>query len=312
MLIFGLPEAQSFGPAVEEAQKAISLDPDLPEGYKALASLYKLKGWYKKAQEIGHKAVEAGPNNALANNALGEYYYYVGEYDKGFPFIKKAHDLSPAWAFPCSDLGDIYLSLNDPELAEQWLKRALELQPDLWVAHLALINLFINNGEYDKAIAQSQVYQSIHSGDRSSISAAAAELFSGHYEKAQEYYQKIGSQGINLAYIYWKTGKKDEAKTLFQKNSDRLQKQIEEGNELPGIRESMAAIHAVLGDKEAAFSWLDKALAAGWSDYYYALRYPLFENIRDDERFKRIMDNAKARVAEMRRRVEQMERDSSK
>jgi hypothetical protein len=36
------------------------------------------------------------------------------------------------------------------------------------------------------------------------------------------------------------------------------------------------------------------------------------ENIRDDERFKRIMDDTKAKAAEMRRRVEQLERDSSK
>ncbi|MCI0482800.1 MAG: tetratricopeptide repeat protein, partial [Candidatus Dadabacteria bacterium] len=131
MLRFGWPEAEWFDRAINEAQNAITLDPDLPEAYKALASLYKLKGWYKKAQEIGRKAFNAGPNNAVANNALAEYYYHVGEYDKGYPFIKKAHNLSPAWAFPCLDLGKIYTGLNAPELAEQWLKRALELQPDL-------------------------------------------------------------------------------------------------------------------------------------------------------------------------------------
>ncbi len=74
----------------------------------------------------------------------------------------------------------------------------------------------------------------------------------------------------------------------------------------------MASIYAVQGNKEEAVRWLQKAVDAGWREYHYASRYPLFENIRDDERFKRIMNETKAKVAEMRRRVEQLERDSSK
>jgi protein kinase/serine/threonine-protein kinase len=74
----------------------------------------------------------------------------------------------------------------------------------------------------------------------------------------------------------------------------------------------MAAIYAVQGNKEEALEWLEKAVDAGWRDHKCALRYPIFENIRDDERFKRIMDDVKVKVAEMRRRVEQLERDRSK
>jgi hypothetical protein len=74
----------------------------------------------------------------------------------------------------------------------------------------------------------------------------------------------------------------------------------------------MAAIYAVQGKKEDALRWLEKAVDAGWRYYNYASRYPLLENIRDDERFKRIMNETRVKVAEMRRRVEQLERDSSK
>jgi len=38
----------------------------------------------------------------------------------------------------------------------------------------------------------------------------------------------------------------------------------------------------------------------------------MLENIRDEPRFKEIIEKIKARVAEMRRRVEQLERESSK
>ena len=38
----------------------------------------------------------------------------------------------------------------------------------------------------------------------------------------------------------------------------------------------------------------------------------MLKNIRDDERFKRIMAEMKAKVAKMRQRLEQMERDNLK
>jgi hypothetical protein len=85
----------------------------------------------------------------------------------------------------------------------------------------------------------------------------------------------------------------------------------EQGDEGGDIRFFMAAIYAVQGNKDEAIRWLEKAVEAtspAWNTNYI-LRYPLFENIRDDARFKRITDEAKAKVAKMRRRVEQMERE---
>jgi serine/threonine protein kinase/tetratricopeptide (TPR) repeat protein len=314
---FGFPEAEWFDAAVEEAQKAISLDPNLAEGYKALGTYYGfVKGWWRKAVEAGQKAVEANPNNGDACCALGEYYNNIGESDKAFPFIKKAIALSPADAFPYADLGYTYIGLDDLVRAEEWLKKALELQPDLDVATTGLIDLYLALGEYNKAIEEGQTYLSKFPGNPSAYiieSVALAELFSGHYEKAQEYYQKIGEQPIELGYIYWKAGRKDEARKLFQGNLDRMQKQLEQGDESNDIGVSMAAIYAVQGNKEEALRWLEKAVdASPWRNYNNISRYPLLENIRDDERFKRIMDDTKAKAAEMRRRVEQLERDSSK
>jgi TolB-like protein/Flp pilus assembly protein TadD len=312
---FGFPEAEWFDVANEEAQKAISLDPNLAEGYKALGGAYRSKGWWRKALEAYQKAVEANPNSALACGALAECYNNIGELNKAFLFSKKEIALSPAEAFPCVHLGHTYYGLDNPVRAEEWYKKSLELQPDLDVAHTGLIYLYLALGEYNKAIEQSQTGLSKFPGNPSAWiieSAALAELFSGHYEKAQEYYQKIGEQPIELGYIYWKAGRKDEARKLFQGNLDRLQKWLEQGDESNDIGFSMAAIYAVQGNKEEALRWLQKAVDAGYRYYRYLSRYPLLENIRDDERFKRIIDETKAKVAEMRRRVEQLEKDNSK
>jgi serine/threonine protein kinase/Tfp pilus assembly protein PilF len=311
---YGFPEAEWFDIIIGEAQKAISLDPGLAEGYKALGTAYgELRGWWRKAVEAFEKAVEENPNSDFLCGSLGQSYRVIGEFDKAFPFIKKAISLSPASAFPWSQLGRIYCSLDDPGQAESSFKKSLELQPDLDVAHHGLIFLYLGSGEYNKAIEQSQAYLTKMPGSLHALSyAALAELFSGHYEKAQEYYQKTGSAPIELGYIYWKAGRKDEARELVRRRLDRLQKRLEQGDESHGVRISMAAIYAVQGNKDEALKWLEKAVDAGWCDYNYASRYPLFENIRDDERFKQIIDGMNAKVAEMRQRVEQMERNTSK
>jgi tetratricopeptide (TPR) repeat protein len=279
-----------------------------------------MKGWWRKALEASQKAVEANPNSAIACVSLSENYRNIGELDRAFLFAKKAIALDPASGFHCGHLGNVYIALDDPGQAEVWLKKALELQPDLDVAHRGLIYLYLASGEFNKAIEQSQMLLSKLPDSPGAIwIAALAELFSGHFEKAQEHYQKIAAQTSyrnsetcnQLGFIYWKGGRTDEATQLFQENSDRLQKRLEEGDESSDIRVLMAEIYAVQGNKEEALRWLEKAFDAGWLYYNYASRYPLLENIRDDERFKRIIDDIKAKVAEMRRRVEQLERDSS-
>jgi TolB-like protein/tRNA A-37 threonylcarbamoyl transferase component Bud32/Flp pilus assembly protein TadD len=306
---FGFPEW--YDRAVEEAQKAISLDPNLAEGYKALGNAYGVvKGWWRKAGEAYQKAVEVNPASAIACGALSDFYIRIAEYDKAFSLAKKAIALNPASGFNHSYLGRIFIDLDDPVRAEEWYKKSLELQPDLDVAHAGLIDLYLGLGEYNKALEQSQTYLSKVPSNPSAWMieyAALAEFFSGHYEKAQEYYQKIGEPPVELGYIYWKTGRKDEAKKLFQENLDWLQKRIEQGDDSIDTRFSMAAIYAVQGNKDEALKWLQKAVDAGWRYYNFASRYPLLENIRDDERFKRIIDEIKAKVAEMRRRVEQLE-----
>ena len=310
---FGFPEVW-LETAIGEAQKAISLDPNLAEGYKALGTAYFWgKRWRRKGVEAFQKAVEANPNSVIACGALGQAYDSLGEYDKAFPIIKKAIALSPAWAFPCADLGSIYIGLDDPVRAEEWYKKALELQPDLDEVHQGLINLYLALGEDNKAIEQGRMYLSKFPGDPSALRyAALTELFSGHDEKAQEYYQKSGGEPVELGYIYWGGGRKDEARKLFQRNLDRFQKQLEQGDESSGLLFNMAAIYAILGNKDEALKWLQKAVDAGYRYYRYISRYPLFENIRDDERFKKIIADTKAKVAEMRRRVERIEKDNSK
>jgi hypothetical protein len=75
-------------------------------------------------------------------------------------------------------------------------------------------------------------------------------------------------------------------------------------------RKSVAVlpVRSLSESKEEALTWLKKAIEAGWRDYQMALLDPWLENLRGNEQFGEMMAHVKARVDEMRKRVEEMER----
>ncbi|MCK4787306.1 MAG: tetratricopeptide repeat protein, partial [Desulfobacteraceae bacterium] len=294
------------------SEKAISLNPDLSEGYKALGLAYLGKGRHRKSIETNQKAVELNPNNEQAVGNMGWCYFYLGEFDKAMHWSNKQLEIAPSLSYSYYLQGMIYLGLDDSAKAEQWLNKALELQPDFFGAMLGLINCYLAQGKYQKAIEQSQKWLSMAPNSPLALNRAGdSELFSGNYNQAQHYYQKsieIKPTIFNLTtlgYIYWRKEQEEEARKLFDQSLSLCQEQLEKGNESPSIPYSIASINAVQDNKGEAYKWLKKAIDAGWRDFRFGERYPLLENLHKDDQFKQMMAQVKEMVDEMRKRIEE-------
>jgi tetratricopeptide (TPR) repeat protein len=112
-----------------------------------------------------------------------------------------------------------------------------------------------------------------------------------------------------LGYVYWKTGRRDEAQKMFARALKSNEEQLEQGNEDHNVPYDVARIKAVLGNKAEAYKWLQKAIDSGWRMYYVAEVDPFLEGLRGDDRFKRMMADVKARVDEMRKRIDEMDKE---
>jgi tetratricopeptide (TPR) repeat protein len=291
--------------AIEVSKKAISIDPDCSEAYKALGLAYNGKGWLRESNKAYQKAVELNPNYIPAILNLGLDYSYIGEFEKAMRWTKKALVLSPTMAYSYAIMGYIYSILDDPAKTEEWLKKALELQPDLDIANTSLIFCYIAQGKDQQAIEHSQKFLSISPNSSSALAwAGHTAVLSGNYEQAKQYYQKA-DMPIYLGYTYWKSGEKDEAGKLFQKSLNLSQAQLEQGSEFPSVSYDIATIHAIQGNKEEAYKWLQKAIDAGWRFFRRGLTDPLFENLHEEEQFKQMMAHVKEIVDEMRKRIEE-------
>jgi len=307
--------------AIDASQTAISINPDCAEAYKSLGLVYFYMGWAHKSINALRKAIEINPNLSSALINLAIQYLYIGELEKGIPFAKKNLALMPADPWSYHIFAFYYIVLDDLAKVEQWEVKSLGLKPDFNDSHVLLIISDLVQGKIHKAVEKSQEFLSMLPRDIFPIIwAGETALFAGDIPKARQYYQKVvelywdhvnAMTGIRnstrLGYIYWISGENEEAQKLFNFSLSLDHERIENGSEFWGHRIDLAAIHAVLGNKEEAYKWLQKAIDAGYLTYRYSQIEPMFENLRDDENFKQMMGELKRSVDEMRKRIEKMD-----
>ena len=302
--------------SIAVGSKAISLDPTLAEGYKALGLAYQYKGWLKRSLETYRKAVELNPDYEPAVANIGWVNGILGNFDEALRWHKRALALSPMVAFSYVGVGSAYLDLGDYSLATEWFNKALALQPDLQYAQWFLALASLAQRQYKQSIGR---VESILASDPDNIMSLGlmgdAEVLLGDYPRAEECFARtvaidsVYGNSIGLGYVYWKTGRQKEAQKMFARSLEVHRKQLTQGDEGSNVPYDMAAIYAIQGDKTEAYEWLQKAIDAGWRYYRSAEVDPTLENLRGDDRFKKMMADVKAKVDEMRKRVEEMDKE---
>ena len=301
--------------ATESCNRAISIDKDLPEAYIALAKTLGFRGKREEAFESIRKAVELDPNNSVASGNLGSAYGSRGQLDLALHWMRRSAILSPADAFPYFQISSIYMELGDFAKAESELNRSLQLQPDFVWVHLGLSELFVVLEKPEEARKHIQKALSL---DPESVHpllyAAQVELYEGNYDKAKDFYQKASVltarrpvARTELAYCLLKTGEAKNANEILDQSLQFYRKQIAEGRIYPQTHYGLAEIHAIQGNKAEAYESLQQAIRAGYVRYYWMMKNPLIENLRQDTQFQTMMNQLKARINEMRKKAEQDE-----
>ena len=107
----------------------------------------------------------------------------------------------------------------------------------------------------------------------------------GDYAKAVHNFQQLGDQPHALGHLgnlYARMGKAEEARAILPKLEERVAKD--------GLgRYEIALIYAGLGDKDQAFAWLEKALAARDKGMTYLKIDPCLDPLRSDSSFNELL-----------------------
>jgi serine/threonine-protein kinase len=239
--------------AKEAAEKALEIDANLAEAHNSRAFVAENYEWLWSVAEREYKrAIELNPNYATAHQWYGEYLATIGRFEEGLEQLKQAEQLDPLSLIINSDLGLPYFFARQYDRAiEQWQK-TVELDPEFWLAHYALALVYEQKGMYSEAITESK---------------RALNLFSdGPWVLA------------GLGHIYALSGKRDEAYQILDELMERAKKSYISPFDL-------ALIHAGLGEKDEAITWLEKAYEERNQWLTWLKVEPRLDALRTDPRF---------------------------
>jgi len=290
--------------ALALSKKALSINPNLPEAYKALASSYQGKTEYKLALHNYQKAIELNPNYWSAILNYGQIKTFTGNHDEAIYFLRRANELTPDDIMGNISLSMVYKNLNCDSSAIYWCKKALSLEPNHLFANSFLGDLYSNIGDYENAnwyfkksieIDSNWVFGWFMGGNM--------ELTRRNYKLAKEYYDNYmriteTSPEFFYAHALLNLNQADSAKVILEKEvSDYIEFFAEtstsaELNDYIGFAE----IYAINGDMKNAFKWLKEAIDNGFTEINRVQNYPFFDDFRTEPEYVNLLTTIESKI----------------
>jgi DNA-binding winged helix-turn-helix (wHTH) protein/Tfp pilus assembly protein PilF len=244
---------EAFPAAWRHAEMAVARDPDLAEPHASLgyAKFYYDWDWSGGDAEF-RRAIELDPDWAAAHQWYSIYLLATGRPGEALDEIGRAREREPMSLAVATDLGfHFYYSGRYSEAVKQ-LQSVLAMKSDFAPAHLWLGRSYQQLGKSDEAVAALRhVETSIPDWSVALAARGFVEGIAGHVAAAEATLEEMARLSPRK-YV-----------TPY----------------------GVALVHAGLGRKDAAFSWLDRAFAER-SHWLVWLRLdPRWDALRSDPRF---------------------------
>jgi len=121
--------------AIQLLEKSLAIMPTA-EAFTYLGWTYSHLGDYQRAIEEAQKAITLDPHFGNPYNDIGVYLVEQGKEDEAIPYLEKAKQAKRycCYQFPHFNLGRIYLKKKMYEQAREKFKEALKIDPDYLAA----------------------------------------------------------------------------------------------------------------------------------------------------------------------------------
>jgi serine/threonine protein kinase/tetratricopeptide (TPR) repeat protein len=271
----------------------------------------------KKSIVLFQQAIAADPNYALAYTGLADTYNVAPSYVPELTSrqcaaladeaSRKAVELDPSSAEAHASRAFSLANLHKWTEAEPEFRRSLELNPNNATTHYFYAFTFLL-AENRQAEAMDQMRAALSLDPLSSIvnsNYAILLMDSRRFPEALAQFQKVLERDGNfqpahhkLSHLYAMTGRfadaVNELEITFPKPipvSPDAKGYLQLNLQMPRTDKStlVAMAATLLGDRDQAFQYLDKAYANGDGELLIDIRYPAFDPLRSDPRYKDLM-----------------------
>lgn len=180
--------------ALEDLNKALSYDPDYVDAHTVIGLLYERIGDAKQAEDHYRRAAQLRPKGGNELNNYGTFLCKVGRYDESKEYFERAI-ADPFYNTPevaMTNEGTCLLKAGKAAEAEPVLRKALERSPNSAEALFQLASTLYEKGEYFKARAFMQRFESVGQPRPESLMLGRnIELRLGNGSAASEYTRRL-------------------------------------------------------------------------------------------------------------------------
>jgi len=275
--------------ASRNCEKALSLNPDLVEGHVCLGNVLNGTGQYAKAAEKFRRALQSDPSSEEAIEGLANADTSLGNLSAAEATYKKAIALRPSSWLAYSRLGLFYYNQARYSDAAEMFRKVTELAPENYLGYSNLAAMDTALGRYSDAIqalkqnlalspspeAYGNLCYTYFLMHRFADAAAAGEAV----KISDRTWQIWG----NLAdALYWSPNRHEEAGQGYRTAISLARSEVEVNPEAGETVAYLADYYAMLGDKNSALNYLQRALKVAPSDSEVLFRAALVHNHFND------------------------------
>ena len=263
-----MPPSEAYPKLIASASRALEIDDTIAEAHTYLGSALMTYEWDWDGAELEFKrGIELDPDSVVARQGYAVSLLNLGRTQEALDQTTAALAIDSLWVKGYQDLGFILTLEGKYAEAIDQLDKALELDPGFPVTHVCFGFALVNSRRFTEAIAA--FTKSVEFGG------------GGPFFRA------------SLAFALGFSGQREAAQTIL----DELVAQREQTYVQAAL---IAWIHISMGEYDAAFDWLEKALEEHSALLISVPSFGFWDPIRSDERFTQLLDKmglaAKARL----------------
>jgi serine/threonine protein kinase/Flp pilus assembly protein TadD/TolB-like protein len=272
--------------AAENCRKALVITPEIAEGHSCLGDVYNGQGEYRRAVDEFKRAVALDSSRDNALRGLADAYEKLGDVPAADATYQQAIALRPHYWAGYNSLGTFYFRQSRYADAVKMFQRVVELTPENFQGYSNLGALWIVQGQYSKSIQALERSIEIRPTLEAYSNLGGAYFALRRFADAAQMY----NQGLNLDdrdsliwgnlgdALYWTPGRRTEAVAAYRKAISRAGSKLQVNPRDATLLAFVATYNAMVGDKVAALSFVQRAVELAPSDADVRFRAALVYN----------------------------------
>jgi TolB-like protein len=290
--------------AIDCFRKALLLDRKFALAYAGIASSLgelvdlNLVPWEQVADSVRQEAANAlsiDRNLAEAHLAIGGVRYTNYEREESKREFKEAIELNPLCAEAIHLYSHVLSEDGQHEEGIRLMRRATELEPLSVHYQYCLGSIYRNSRRWDEALAETEKVKNLDStwrGYAYEVQLSRIYFYEGLYNKSIEYATRHASDANDTRSLEL-TRAKVCAITGDNRGAHRQLRRLYEMGQRQTIDPAeIAAVYSLLGSRDSAMVWLERAYRERSNSFAFVKVIPDFDTLRSDPGFKQLLAKA--------------------